>query len=71
MKFSAVLLFMVLWFTFSYVPMAHMVWFWPGPDAYTAANVVDAKNATAGLLWQWGASRILASSGSAKIAVGE
>ena len=55
MKFSAVLLFMVLWFTFSYVPMAHMVWFWPGPDAYTAANVVDAKNATAGLLWQWGA----------------
>ena len=55
MKFSAVLLFMVLWFTFSYIPMAHMVWFWPGPDAYTAANVVDAKNATAGLLWQWGA----------------
>src|SRR5213076_1837982 len=37
-KFSAVLLFMVLWFTFSYIPIAHMVWFWPGPDAYTAAN---------------------------------
>ena len=55
MKFSAVLLFMVLWFTFSYVPIAHMVWFWPGPDAYTAANVVDAQNAKAGLLWQWGA----------------
>ncbi len=55
MKFSAVLLFMVLWFTFSYVPIAHMVWFWAGPDAYTAANVVDAKNATAGLIWQWGA----------------
>jgi Amt family ammonium transporter len=35
--------------------MAHMVWFWPGPDAYTAANVVDAQNAKAGLLWQWGA----------------
>jgi Amt family ammonium transporter len=32
-----------------------MVWFWPGPDAYTAANVVDAQNAKAGLLWQWGA----------------
>jgi len=32
-----------------------MVWFWPGPDAYTAANVVDATNAKAGLLWQWGA----------------
>ncbi len=54
-KFSAVLLFSVLWFTFSYLPIAHMVWFWPGPDAYTAANVVDAMNAKAGLLWQWGA----------------
>ena len=54
-KFSAVLIFMVLWFTFSYAPIAHMVWFWPGPDAYTAANVVDAQNAKAGLLWQWGA----------------
>ena len=54
-KFSAVLIFMVLWFTFSYVPVAHMVWFWPGPDAYTAASGVDAANAKAGLLWQWGA----------------
>jgi len=54
-KFSAVLIFMVLWFTFAYAPIAHMVWFWPGPDAYTAANVVDATNAKAGLLWQWGA----------------
>jgi Amt family ammonium transporter len=54
-KFSAVLLFAVLWFTFSYLPIAHMVWFWPGPDAYTAADVVDAQNAKAGLLWQWGA----------------
>jgi ammonium transporter, Amt family len=54
-KFSAVLIFIVLWFTFSYLPVAHMVWFWPGPDAYTAANVVDATNAKAGLLWQWGA----------------
>jgi Amt family ammonium transporter len=54
-KFSAVLIFMVLWFTFAYAPIAHMVWFWPGPDAYTAANVVDAQNAKAGLIWQWGA----------------
>ena len=54
-KFSAVLIFTVLWFTFSYTPIAHMVWFWPGPDAYTAANVVDAQNAKAGLIWQWGA----------------
>ncbi len=27
-KFTAVLLFVVLWFTFSYLPIAHMVWFW-------------------------------------------
>ena len=54
-KFSAVLLFITLWFTFSYAPIAHMVWFWMGPDAYTAANVVDAMNAKAGLIWQWGA----------------
>ena len=33
-KFSAVLLFTALWFTFSYLPIAHMVWFWAGPDAY-------------------------------------
>jgi len=55
MKFSAVLIFMVLWFTFSYIPIAHMVWFWMGPDAYTDASVVDAMNAKAGLIWQWGA----------------
>ncbi|MEO6080179.1 MAG: ammonium transporter [Steroidobacteraceae bacterium] len=54
-KFSAVLLFLVIWFTFSYIPVAHMVWFWAGPDAYTAADVVDAQNATAGYIWQMGA----------------
>jgi len=54
-RFSAVLVFAVLWFTFAYVPIAHMVWFWPGPDAYTAANVVDATNAKAGWIWQMGA----------------
>jgi Amt family ammonium transporter len=55
MKFSAVLLFMALWFTFSYAPIAHMVWFWMGPDAYASAEVVDEMNSKAGLLWQWGA----------------
>jgi ammonium transporter, Amt family len=35
MKFRAVLLFMAIWFTFSYLPMAHMVWWWAGPDCYT------------------------------------
>ena len=54
-KFSAVLLFSALWFTFSYAPIAHMVWYWMGPDAYTAADVVDAMNAKAGFLWQMGA----------------
>ena len=54
-KFSAVLLFMVLWFTFSYLPIAHMVWFWMGPDAYTAKEVADAMTGKAGQIWQWGA----------------
>jgi len=54
-KFSAVLMFMVLWFTFSYAPIAHMVWFWMGPDAYTGKEVVDAMNGKAGQIWQWGA----------------
>jgi len=54
-KFSAVLAFIVLWFTFSYAPIAHMVWFWMGPDAYTDPKVIDAMNAKAGLIWQWGA----------------
>ena len=54
-KFSAVLLFMVLWFTFSYLPVAHMVWFWMGPDAYTAKEVADAMTGKAGQIWQWGA----------------
>ena len=55
MKFSAVLLFMVLWFTFSYLPMAHMVWWWAGPDAYTDAAAGDAALKTAGFLFQKGA----------------
>jgi ammonium transporter, Amt family len=54
-KFSAVLAFMVLWFTFAYLPIAHMVWYWMGPDAYSAKDVVDGMNAKAGMIWQWGA----------------
>jgi len=54
-KFSAVLLFMVLWFTFSYLPIAHMVWYWAGPDAYTDQAAGDAAAATAGFLFQKGA----------------
>ena len=33
-KFSAVILFTILWLTFVYFPIAHMVWFWGGPSAY-------------------------------------
>jgi Amt family ammonium transporter len=54
-KFSAVLIFAVLWFTFAYAPIAHMVWFWMGPDAYTDPKLVDELNAKAGWLWQMGA----------------
>jgi Amt family ammonium transporter len=54
-KFSAVLAFMVLWFTFSYLPIAHMVWFWSGPDAYKTVADVATENAKAGMIWQWGA----------------
>ena len=55
MKFSASLIFMVLWFTIGYLPIAHMVWFWMGPDAYSAADVVADMNSKAGLIWQMGA----------------
>ena len=54
-KFSAVLAFMVLWFTFSYLPMAHMVWYWDGPDAITDAKSLEAVTAAAGWLWAKGA----------------
>jgi ammonium transporter, Amt family len=54
-KFSGVLLFIVLWFTFSYAPVAHMVWFWMGPDAYTDAATAGDVTAMAGQIWQWGA----------------
>jgi len=54
-KFSAVLLFCVLWFTFSYLPVAHMVWYWDGPDAITDAATLETVTAAAGWLWAKGA----------------
>jgi len=54
-KFSAVLIAITIWFTISYLPVAHMVWYWPGPDGYTSDKVVDAMVAKAGLLNGWGA----------------
>jgi ammonium transporter, Amt family len=55
MKFSAVLAFMALWFTFAYLPMAHMVWYWDGPDAITSAESLTTVLANAGWLWAKGA----------------
>ena len=54
-KFSAVLLFLAIWFTFAYLPIAHMVWFWSGPDAFTDAAAAEKATATAGWLFQKGA----------------
>ena len=55
MKFSAVLLFCALWFTFSYLPIAHMVWYWDGPDAITDEKTLETVTAAAGWLWAKGA----------------
>ena len=38
MKFGAVMVFLAIWFTFSYLPIAHMVWWWGGPSAADAAS---------------------------------
>ena len=48
-KFTPLIIFTVLWLTIVYFPMAHMVWYWAGPDF-----LVDAKTDT-GLLYGWGA----------------
>jgi Amt family ammonium transporter len=48
-KFSSLMVFVVLWLTVIYFPMAHMVWYWAGPDF-----LVDAPT-DYGLLWGWGA----------------
>ncbi len=48
-KFWPLMLFMVLWLTIVYFPIAHMVWYWAGPDF-----LVDAPK-DAGYLWDIGA----------------
>ncbi len=60
MKFSAIMLFVILWVTFVYFPMAHMVWYWGGPDvmadaAKAGGDALAAASADAGLLFKWGA----------------
>jgi Amt family ammonium transporter len=54
-KFSAMLVFVIVWLTFAYYPIAHMVWFWSGPDAFTTQEAADAANVNAGFLFKMGA----------------
>ena len=54
-KFSAMIIFSVLWFTFAYLPIAHMVWYWDGPDAYTTAKAGEIAGSHAGKIFQLGA----------------
>jgi Amt family ammonium transporter len=54
-KFSAVIAFIVLWFTFSYLPVAHMVWFWTGPDGIKDAASAAVELVKGGWLQQKGA----------------
>ncbi len=48
-KFSALLVFIVLWVTVIYFPIAHMVWYWGGPDAIgdAAKAVAEASDEAA------------------------
>ncbi len=48
-KFTPLILFTVAWLTLAYFPIAHMVWYWAGPDFLHAAPD------DSGLLWGWGA----------------
>ncbi|WP_375391289.1 ammonium transporter [uncultured Sphingomonas sp.] len=59
-RFSPLMLFVALWVTLVYFPIAHMVWYWEGPDALANAALkggaaLDAANADAGWLFQKGA----------------
>ena len=48
-KFSSLMVFCVAWLTIVYFPIAHMVWYWAGPDFLNSAP------ADMGLMWGWGA----------------
>jgi len=59
-KFSPLMLFTALWVTLVYFPIAHMVWYWDGPDsvatgALAGQAALDAVNSHAGYLFQKGA----------------
>jgi Amt family ammonium transporter len=65
MKFSALVLFTVLWLTFIYFPIAHMVWYWGGPDAVgnAAKAVADATDPAAKAAAQAALDGVLADAG--------
>lgn len=65
MKFSAVMLFMALWVTLVYFPIAHMVWYWGGPDAFgnAAKAVADATDDAAKAAAQANLDAVLADAG--------
>jgi ammonium transporter, Amt family len=48
-KFTSLIIFVVAWMTLAYFPIAHMVWYWAGPDFLPTAPT------DMGLLWGWGA----------------
>jgi Amt family ammonium transporter len=58
-KFTPLILFTVAWLTLVYFPIAHMVWYWAGPDFLAPTVIKDAAGAItsqdAGLIWGWGA----------------
>jgi Amt family ammonium transporter len=54
-RFSAVVLFAILWPVLVYYPMAHMVWWWGGPIMASDPANAEALAAGAGLVWSFGA----------------
>ncbi len=48
-KFTSLIIFVIAWLTLAYFPIAHMVWYWAGPDFLPTAPT------DMGLLWGWGA----------------
>jgi Amt family ammonium transporter len=54
-KFGSLLIFVIGWLLLAYYPIAHMVWFWSGPDAFTTAEAGAAANVNAGFLFKAGA----------------
>ncbi len=54
-KFSAIVIFAILWPVLVYYPMAHMVWWWGGPNMASDPANAEALAAGAGLIWSFGA----------------